>query len=97
MMNQHGLGRLTDIIFISVLFLTGVYLLSEAAGFLNLSRSIGGIVVRLFVIGAPLSLALSLVSLIKLKHVRYKWYAWVSGVEVLILALVFWIFYSSQI
>ncbi|ODS22304.1 hypothetical protein AB835_14935 [Candidatus Endobugula sertula] len=96
-MNWFGLGRLTDVIFISVLLLIGIYFLSEAVGLLNLSRDVGAIVVRLFVIGVPLSLALSLVSLINLKHARYKWYSWVSGVEVLILALVFWIFYSSQI
>ena len=97
MMNQLRLGTLTDVIFILVLSLTGVYLLSDAIGLLNLSRDVGGIVVRLFVIGAPLSLVLSLVSLFNLKHTRYKWYSWISGVEVLILVLVFWIIYKSQI
>ena len=68
MMNWFGLGRLTDVIFISVLLLTSIYFLSEAVGLLNLSRDVGGVVVRLFVIGAPLSLTLSLVSLINPKH-----------------------------
>ena len=97
MMNRFGLGRLTDVIFISVLLLTVIFLLREVFGFLHLSRETGLLVVRLFVIGAPLSLVFSLIALFKLKNSRYRWYSCVSGVEVLVLALIYWIISSSQI
>ena len=88
---------LTDIVFLSVLLLTVIFLLREVFGFLHLSRETGLLVVRLFVIGAPLSFVVSLVALFKLNSSRYKWYSWVSGVEVLVLALIYWIISSSQI
>lgn len=97
MMIKTSLKILTDVVFFAVLFLTVIFLLREVFGFLHLSRDAGLLVVRLFVIGAPLSLAFSLAALFKLKNSRYKWYSYVSGVEVLVLALVYWIISSSQI
>lgn len=97
MMIKISLKALTDVVFFSVLLLTAIFLLREVFGLLHLSRDTGLFVVRLFVIGAPLSLVFSLVSLFKLKNSRYKWYSYVSGVEVLVLALVYWIISSSQI
>jgi hypothetical protein len=94
---QTGLKGLTDTVFFAVLFVTIVYVLSDAVGVLVLGRDVGKVLVRLFVIGAPISLFLSLVSLFSLNLARYKWYSFVSGVEVLILAVVYWIIYASQI
>jgi hypothetical protein len=66
-------------------------------GLIHLDREIGLLVVRLFVIGVPLSLVLSIFSVFILNDARYKWYSWISGIELLILALVFWVIYGSQI
>ena len=94
---QTGLKGLTDTVFFAVLFITVIYVLSDAAGVLTLGRDAGGVLIRLFVIGAPASLFLSLVSLINLDGNRFKWYSLVSGFEVAILVLVFLIVYKSQI
>lgn len=88
---------LTDIIFFTVLLLTGVFLLSDMAGWIHLSREIGQLVVRLFIAGAPLSLVFSLIALFNFKKTRHKRYCLISGIEVLILAMVYWIIYTSQI
>lgn len=97
MMIKMSLKVLTDIVFFSVLLLTAIFLSREVFGFLHLSREAGLLVVRLFVIGAPLSLVFSLASLFKLKNARYRWYSYVSGIEVLVLAVVYWIISISQI
>lgn len=97
MIIQTSLRILTDVVFSLVLLLTGIFLLREVVGLIHLSQDAGLLVVRLFVIGAPLSLILSLISLFSLNLTRYKWYSLVSGVEVLILAVVYWIIYASQI
>ena len=62
MMIKTSLEVLTDIVFFSVLLLTVIFLLREVFGFLHLSRETGLLVVRLFLIGAPLSLVFSLVA-----------------------------------
>ena len=86
-----------DFVFFSVLALTVVYILSDAVGVFHLSREIGGVVVRLFAVGAPISLVMSVACLFAWGGSRYKWYTAISSVEVGILALVFLIIYSSQI
>lgn len=97
MVTHTGLKALTDTVFFTVLFVTVVYVLSDVVGILVLGRDVGKVLVRLFVIGAPISLFLSLVSLFSLNLARYKWYSFVSGVEVLILVVVYWVIYGSQI
>ena len=83
--------------FFVALILTGAFLLSDGVGLIHLNRGIGSLVVDLFMVGAPLSLILSLIALFSLGYARHKWYSLVSGIEVLILGLVHWIFYVSQI
>ncbi|OAL58706.1 hypothetical protein A6R74_07390 [Halomonas sp. ALS9] len=88
---------LTDIIFFAVLILTAVFLLSDMAGWIHLSREIGQLVVRLFIAGAPLSLVFSLIAFFNFKKARHKRYCLISVIEVLILVMVYWIIYASQI
>ncbi|MFK8050303.1 MAG: hypothetical protein AB8B81_17890 [Halioglobus sp.] len=97
MMIQASLKTLTDAVFFIVLLLAVIFFLREVVGLIYLSQDAGLLVVRLFLIGAPLSLILSLASLVSLNLARHKWYSLVSGVEVLILAVVYWIIYASQI
>ncbi len=94
---QTALRLLTDVVFFTVLVLAVLYLLSDGAGILVLSRYIGGMVLDLFAIGAPLSLILSLISKVSLKGKRYKLYSWISGFEVTVLLLLYLIIYQSQI
>jgi predicted DCC family thiol-disulfide oxidoreductase YuxK len=91
------LNILTDLVFFSVLALSAVYILSDVVGVLRIGRDLGGWVVRLFVFGAPLSLVLSTLCLFMVGGSRYKWYTWVSGIEVMIVVLIFLIIYKSQI
>ncbi|EAA3799295.1 hypothetical protein DOQ73_23880, partial [Salmonella enterica subsp. enterica] len=74
-----------DVVFIFALLITGVYLLSDVFGVLNLGREAGMVVVRLFFVGAPLSFFVSLIAFISTGRARYKWYLGVSGLEVLII------------
>jgi hypothetical protein len=97
MMIHGSLKALTEVVFFTVLFVTVVYVLSDVAGVLALGRDAGGVLIRLFVVGAPISLLLSLVALVSLGDNRYKYYSLVSGLEVAVLALVFLIIYKSQI
>lgn len=97
MMVHVSLKALTEVVFFTVLFVTVIYVLSDVVGVLALGRDTGGVLIRLFVIGAPISLLLSLAALIGLGSNRYKYYSLVSGFEVIVLALVFLIIYKSQI
>lgn len=94
---KMALGVLVDVVFVLVVIIVGVYLLSDVFGVLSLGREVGMVVVRLFFVNAPLSFAISLVALIATGGARYKWYSWVSGLEVLVLFLLCWIIYGSQI
>lgn len=91
------LEALVDVVFILVVIIVGIYLLSDVFGVLSLGREAGMVVVRLFFVGAPLSFFVSLIAFISTGRARYKWYLGVSGLEVLIILLLFWIIYSSQI
>lgn len=96
-MIKKTLTLLTDIIFFTVLLTTGIFLLSDMASWIHLSRETGQLVARLFIAGAPLSLVFSLIALFNFKKARHKQYCLISGIEVLILAMVYWIIYTSQI
>ncbi len=88
---------LADIVFFSVLSVAGVFLLREVLGVIQLNRDSGQLVVRLFVMGAPLSLCTSLAAFFYFKTTRFKWYCYISGIEVLLVIAAFYIVYKSQI
>lgn len=94
---KKALEALVDVVFISAVLVTGIYFLTDVFGLLGLGRDFRMAVVRLFFVGAPLSFLVSLIAFISTGRARYKWYLGVSGLEVLIILLLFWIIYSSQI
>lgn len=94
---KKALEALVDVVFILVVLVTGIYFLTDVFGLLGLGRDFRMAVVRLFFVGAPLSFFVSLIAFVSTGRVRYKWYLGVSGLEVLIILLLFWIIYSGQI
>ncbi|MEQ9509013.1 MAG: hypothetical protein RLN92_08220 [Alloalcanivorax xenomutans] len=88
---------LTDFVFYIVLALSVLYVLSDIFGMAHFGRGLGRVVVRAYVIGAPVSFLLSAFCFFVFGDGRYKWYLLVSGLEVGILCFVFWIIYKAQI
>ncbi len=94
---KEVLEFLVDVVFILAVLVAGIYILTDVLGLLGLGRDFRVAVVCLFFVGAPLSFFVSLVAFVSTGRVRYKRYSWVSGFEVLVIILLFWIIYGSQI
>lgn len=94
---KYSLKISADVVFFTVLALAVTYFLSDVFGVFHFGRSFGGVIVRTFMFGAPVSLFLSTVCFFMLRSSRFKWYTLISGLEVGIIILVFWVMYRSQI